>query len=34
MALADGLMLHRLTVDPELDVRPPLQRAVQALAAD
>ena len=33
MALSDGLMLHRLTVDPELDVRPPIDRAVRALAA-
>ena len=33
MALGDGLMLHRLTVDPELDVRPPIERAVRALAA-
>jgi hypothetical protein len=22
MALSDGLLLHRLTVDPELDLRP------------
>ena len=33
MALSDGLILHRLTVDPELDVRPPIERAVRALAA-
>ena len=33
MALGDGLMLHRLTVDPELDVRPAVERAVGALAA-
>lgn len=33
MALGDGLVLHRLTVDPELDVRPPVERAVRALAA-
>lgn len=33
MALADGLLLHRLTVDPTLDVRPTLERAVRALAA-
>ncbi|MVA75425.1 TetR family transcriptional regulator [Auraticoccus sp. F435] len=32
MALADGLLLHRLTVDPGLDVRPALERAVRALA--
>lgn len=31
MALGDGLLLHRLTVDPELDVRPALERAVRAL---
>ena len=33
MALSDGLILHRLTVDPELDVRPAIERAVRALAA-
>jgi DNA-binding transcriptional regulator YbjK len=33
MALGDGLMLHRLTVDPELDLRPAIERAVRALAA-
>lgn len=33
MALADGLLLHRLTVDPALDVRPAIERAVRALAA-
>jgi AcrR family transcriptional regulator len=32
MALCDGLLLHRLTVDPELDLRPAIRRAVQALA--
>ena len=32
MALADGLLLHRLTVDPTLDLRPALERAVRALA--
>lgn len=32
MALGDGLLLHRLTVDPGLDVRPAIQRAVRALA--
>ena len=32
MALADGLLLHRLTVDPTLDMRPAIQRAVRALA--
>ena len=33
MALADGLLLHRLTVDPELDLRAAIERAVRALAA-
>jgi AcrR family transcriptional regulator len=33
MALGDGLLLHRLTVDPELDMRPAIERAVRALAA-
>jgi DNA-binding transcriptional regulator YbjK len=32
MALCDGLLLHRLTVDPMLDLRPALERAVRALA--
>jgi DNA-binding transcriptional regulator YbjK len=32
MALADGLLLHRLTVDPDLDMRPAINRAVRALA--
>lgn len=32
MALLDGLLLHRLTVDPELDMRPAIERAVRALA--
>ena len=32
MALSDGLLLHRLTVDPDLDLRPALERAVRALA--
>jgi hypothetical protein len=32
MALGDGLMLHRLTVDPDLDMRPAIERAVHALA--
>jgi hypothetical protein len=31
MALADGLLLHRLTVDPTLDMRPAIERAVRAL---
>lgn len=33
MALCDGLLLHRLTVDPGLDMRPAVERAVRALAA-
>ena len=33
MALSDGLMLHRLTVDPTLDMRPAVERAVRALMA-
>jgi AcrR family transcriptional regulator len=33
MALGDGLLLHRLTVDPALDMRPAIVRAVRALAA-
>ena len=33
MALADGLLLHRLTVDPTLELRPAIERAVRALAA-
>ena len=32
MALADGLLLHRLTVEPALDLRPVIERAVRALA--
>ncbi|NDO90806.1 TetR/AcrR family transcriptional regulator [Cellulosimicrobium composti] len=32
MALCDGLLLHRLTVDPGLDLRPPIDRAVHDLA--
>jgi DNA-binding transcriptional regulator YbjK len=32
MALGDGLILHRLTVDPALQVRPAIERAVRALA--
>lgn len=32
MALGDGLLLHRLTVDPELKTRPAIERAVRALA--
>ena len=34
MALMDGLLLHRLTLDPGLDLRPAVERAVRALAAD
>ncbi|MET0788204.1 MAG: TetR family transcriptional regulator [Cellulomonas sp.] len=33
MALCDGLLLHRLTVDPALDIRPAVERAVRALTA-
>lgn len=33
MALGDGLLLHRLTVDPTLDIRPAVERAVHALMA-
>ncbi|MDP3891975.1 TetR/AcrR family transcriptional regulator [Nocardioides sp.] len=32
MALCDGLLLHRLTVDSALDTRPAIERAVHALA--
>lgn len=32
MALCDGLLLHRLTVDPELAARPAIERTVRALA--
>jgi hypothetical protein len=32
MALGDGLLLHRLTVDPGLDPRPAIERVVRALA--
>jgi DNA-binding transcriptional regulator YbjK len=31
MALGDGLLLHRLTVDPGLEPRPTIERAVRAL---
>ena len=34
MALADGLLLHRLTIDPALEMRPAIERAVRALAGD
>ncbi|PYG02270.1 transcriptional regulator, TetR family [Georgenia satyanarayanai] len=33
MALAEGLLLHRLTVDAALNMRPAIERAVRALAA-
>ena len=32
MALGDGLIMHRLTVDPTLEMRPAIARAVRALA--
>jgi DNA-binding transcriptional regulator YbjK len=32
MALSDGLILHRLTVDPSLDARPILSRSVRSLS--
>lgn len=32
MAIGDGLLLHRLTVDPDLELRPAIERAVRALA--
>jgi hypothetical protein len=32
MALCDGLLLHRLTIDPALDMRPAIERALRALA--
>ena len=32
MALSDGLTFHRLTIDPSLEPRPPIERAVRALA--
>ena len=30
MAAGDGLMFHRLTVDPDAEVRPVVERAVRA----
>jgi len=30
MAAGDGLVFHRLTIDPEADVRPVVERAVRA----
>lgn len=32
MALGDGLLFHRLTVDPALELRPPIERTIRALA--
>ena len=32
MALMDGLLLHRLVLDPSLDLRPAIERAVRALS--
>jgi len=32
MALGEGLLMHRLTVDPDLDMRPAIERVVRALA--
>ena len=32
MALLDGLLLHRLILDPDLDVRLAVERAMRALA--
>jgi DNA-binding transcriptional regulator YbjK len=32
MALCDGLLLHRLTVDPGLDMRPAVERVVRSFA--
>jgi DNA-binding transcriptional regulator YbjK len=32
MALCDGLLLHRLTIDPGLDMRPAIERTLRALA--
>jgi hypothetical protein len=34
MALLDGLLLHRLILDPDLDMRLAVERAVRALAED
>jgi DNA-binding transcriptional regulator YbjK len=33
MALLDGLLLHRLILDPDLDIRLAVERAMRALAA-
>lgn len=30
MAAADGLVLHRLTIDPDIEIRPVVERAVRA----
>lgn len=32
MALCDGLLLYRLTIDPALDMRPAIERSLRALA--
>jgi DNA-binding transcriptional regulator YbjK len=32
MALCEGLLLHRLTIDPALDMRPAIERMVRALS--
>jgi hypothetical protein len=34
MALMDGLLLHRLCLDPDLALRPVIDRAVRGLATD
>lgn len=34
MALGDGLLLHRLTIDPALDVRPAVERVVRSLVPE
>ncbi len=34
MALVDGLVMHRLTLDPALDVRVAIRTAIRALEAD
>lgn len=34
MATADGLMLHRITVDPDAEIRPIIERAVRASLAN
>jgi hypothetical protein len=32
MATLDGLLLHRLILDPDLEMRPAIEREVRALA--